>query len=159
MNNLSKQHKIAHAGMNIYSDTLDIEFWTHYFGVQPDRAFRKGETRIMPNGKIARVPSRIGAWLYSAKSHVDSDHLDPYIIFLITKFGLPRSDLPDLLARMNTTMRCFCFWDNWSGDRVATVSPHLQDILAKSGIALEIDEYPGTNNGQPWPDVADDVIP
>ena len=155
----NEQNKIAYASFCIYSSSINIEFWNNYFGLCPDLAYRKDEARLMRNGKIARVPSRIGAWLYSAKSHVDSDQLDPYIMFLITKFGLPRSDLPDLLARMNTNMRCFCFWDNYSGDRVAQVSPHLQDMLAKSGIALEIDEYPGTNNGHPWPDVADEVIP
>eukprot|EP01037_Dinobryon_pediforme_P009569 gene9569-9645_t len=117
--------------------------------LKPDQ----GDRRIFPNGKIGDVNTRVGVWSFSAKLLVNSDQLDPYVTFLIAKFGLPRSDLPDLLARMNTTMRCLCFWSNYSGDRIAKVSPHLQDILAKSGIVLEIDEYPGTNNGQPWPDI------
>ena len=153
-------HKLAFASINIYSDELNPVFWTHYFGFTPDMSFKKGESFVNHKGNlIVGNINRPGAWIYSAKPHVDSDYLDPYIMFLISKFGLPRSDLPDLLVRMNTNMRCFCFWDNYSGDRVAQISPYLQDILAKSGIALEIDEYPGTNNGQPWPDVADDVIP
>ena len=151
--------KLAYASISIRSDNIDISFWQNYFGINADRAFGKGDTIVFPNGKTGGINHKQGYWVYSTRHRLHDDQLDSHINFLITKFGLPRSDLPDLLARMNTAMRCLCFWNNYSSDRVAQISPHLQDILAKSGIALEIDEYPGTNNGHPWPDVADEVIP
>lgn len=70
-----------------------------------------------------------------------SDDLTPHIEYLVSKLLLPRPDLPKLLELREETMRCFCYWDNYSGDRIPVIDPRLEAIVKKSGGYIEIDEY------------------
>ncbi|MBS7803384.1 DUF4279 domain-containing protein [Rhizobiales bacterium TNE-4] len=52
--------------------TLNPEFWSAYFGIQPDFSARKGEITRTPNGNLRFAPHIWGVWNYRCKSKSDS---------------------------------------------------------------------------------------
>ncbi|KXV08264.1 hypothetical protein CR51_10760 [Caballeronia megalochromosomata] len=132
---------LAYASFTIYQDVERPEFWTSYFNIAPHRAGVKGEPRIMPSGRMATTPWRLGQWSVSSKSAVQSDDLQPHLRYLLSLLNLPRADLPGLAKRTGAKMRFFCYWDNYEGNRVPDVPDDIRRIADAMGIAIEIDEY------------------
>ncbi|SAL19283.1 hypothetical protein AWB71_00917 [Caballeronia peredens] len=135
------QSSRAYASFTIYQDVERPEFWTTYFGVPPHRAGVKGEPRIMPSGRVAATPWRLGQWSVSSKLVIQSDFLDPHLRYLLNLLDLPRADLPALAKRTGAKMRFFCYWDNEEGYRVPDVPADIRDIADAMGIEIDIDEY------------------
>jgi hypothetical protein len=137
----SNPDRLAHASMSIYGDDLDPEFWTSYFGCVSDRSLIKGVEKLTHKGIPSGFVARTGMWSVSSKDAVSSDDLTPHIEYLVSKLLLPRPDLGQLLEQRGETMRCFCYWDNYSGDRIPVIDPRLEAVIKESGGYIEIDEY------------------
>jgi hypothetical protein len=132
--------ELAYAGFTIVGDEVDPEFWTRYFGIQPDVARKKGDRMRPPEGKLyAERPT--GVWGIRSKGHIRSDLLAPHLWYLTASLTLPRADLPELLAQANARMRFFCFWVNVSGDRVPDIPEPIRTMMEDMGGTIEIDEY------------------
>ncbi|WP_322030016.1 DUF4279 domain-containing protein [Paraburkholderia sp. J76] len=138
---MKADHQLAHASFTIYQDVESPEFWTRYFGVQPDTQRVKGQFRITPSGRVSKFPARTGVWGIGSREHVQSDLLAPHLHYLVERLALPRSDLPELLKRTGAHMRFFCFWDNEAGDRVPDVPDDIRAMMESMGGTVEIDEY------------------
>ncbi|APA84418.1 DUF4279 domain-containing protein [Paraburkholderia sprentiae WSM5005] len=134
-------HQLAHASFTIYQDVERPEFWTNYFGVEPDMQSVRGQFRTTPSGRTSKYPARIGVWGVHSKGHVQSNILAPHLRYLVERLALPRSDLPELLKRTGAHMRFFCYWDNESGDRVPDVPDDIRTMMEAMGGTVEIDEY------------------
>ncbi|MBB5400812.1 DUF4279 domain-containing protein [Paraburkholderia youngii] len=134
-------HQLAHASFTIYQDVERPEFWTNYFGVEPDMQSVRGQFRTTPSGRTSKYPARIGVWSVDSKGHVQSDLLEPHLRYLVERLALSRLDLPELLKRTGAQMRFFCYWDNESGDRVPDVPDDIRTMMEAMGGTVEIDEY------------------
>jgi hypothetical protein len=117
------------------------EFWTNYFGVEPDMQSVKGQFRVTPSGRISKFPARIGVWNITSEAVVRSDDLTPHLRYLVDRLGLPRPDLRELIARTGARMRFFCYWVNESGQRVPDVPDDIRAMMEAMGGTVEIDEY------------------
>jgi hypothetical protein len=137
----SAEHPLAYASVSVYGDSLDPVFWTNYFGFTPDTVLIKGVAFTTPSGRPSKFPARTGAWGISSREAVVSNDLTPHIEYLVSKLLLPRPDLPKLLEQRGETMRCFCYWANYAGDRVPVIDPRLEAAIKESGGYIEIDEY------------------
>lgn len=131
----------AHASFSIYQDVEPPEYWSNYFGVEPDTQSVKGQFRVTPSGRVSKFPARIGLWGIESEGHVRSDLLAPHLRYLVERLALPRSDLPELLRRTGAHMRFFCYWDNETGDRVPDVPDDIRTLMEAMGGTIEIDEY------------------
>jgi hypothetical protein len=134
-------YRLAHASVSVYGDQIDPDFWTGYFGCSPDKTRIKGVKFTTPTGRPSKFGASIGIWAISSREAVLSDQLTPHIDYLVSKLLLPRADLPKLLELRGETMRCFCYWDNYSGDRIPVIDPRLEAVIKESGGYIEIDEY------------------
>jgi hypothetical protein len=134
-------HPLAFASMSLYGDALDPDLWTTYFGCRPDTALIKGIEKLTRTGRASGFKAGIGVWGISSREAVVSNDLGPHIEYLVSKLLLPRPDLRKLLEQRGETMRCFCYWANYSGDRIPVIDPRLEAIIKESGGYIEIDEY------------------
>jgi uncharacterized protein DUF4279 len=134
-------HQLAHASFTISGDDVDPEVWTHYFGVEPDTAIVKDAPFITPSGRTSRVPGRTGVWGIRSNPAVTSDLLEPHLRYLIERLRLPRTDLREAVERIGARMRFFCYWDNYSGERVPEVPEDIKSMMESIGGTVEIDEY------------------
>jgi hypothetical protein len=137
----SKPNRLAHASLSIGGDELIPEFWTRYFGVKPDTAVIKGVSFMTPSGRKSYKPGRTGVWGVSSKFAVQSDRLEPHLRYLIEYLRLPRPDLRDLVNKQGGGMRFFCYWANYTGDRVPDVPDDIRAMMESMGGVIDIDEY------------------
>ncbi|BCQ24547.1 DUF4279 domain-containing protein [Caballeronia sp. NK8] len=135
------QDRLAYASFSIHSDTLDPAFWTAYFGGAPDWSMIKGQHFVTPSGRLSSVPARVGGWGVGSEHAVQSDALEPHLRYLIIRLGLPRVGFRELLNQQEARMRFFCYWDNYSGDRVPEVPDDIRIMIESMGGTIEIDEY------------------
>jgi hypothetical protein len=133
---------LAFATCSITGDEVAPDFWTKYFSVEPEICVQKGKPFRTPSGRMSTQPGRTGVWGSSTKHALHEDDLSSHLRYLISRLGLPRTDLPKLLQEAGVRMRFLCFWSNYSGDRTPIIEPDLRDIIESSGATIEIDEYP-----------------
>lgn len=138
----SNEHPRAYATFLISGDAVLPDFWTKYFGIEPDVAITKGQPFVTPSGRISAVPGRTGVWGVSSKVAVHNDGLNAHLWYLISLLGLPREDLPVALRTAGSTMRFFCYWENYSGNRIPEISTEINEMVTAQGGVIEIDEYP-----------------
>ncbi|WP_028215851.1 DUF4279 domain-containing protein [Paraburkholderia oxyphila] len=138
---MKSPYQRAHVSFCIYQDVEPPEFWTNYFGVEPDTQIVKGQLRVMPSGRTSRFPARVGLWGIGSKEYVQSDLLSPHLRYLVERLALPRAGLPELLKRTGAQMRFFCYWDNEAGDRVPDVPDDIRIMVEAMGGTVEIDEH------------------
>ncbi|SMG44919.1 DUF4279 domain-containing protein [Paraburkholderia susongensis] len=137
----STTHALAHATVIISGDSVSPEFWTSYFGVQPDREIIKGRPFQLPSGKLSPHPGKLGLWAIESRSAIHSDHLAPHLQYLKSHLGLPRADLRDLAAMQGAKVALWCYWMNEAGDRVPDVPDDIRAMMEAMGGTVEIDEY------------------
>jgi Domain of unknown function (DUF4279) len=134
-------HQLAHASFTISGDRVMGDFWTSYFGVEPDLAIAKGDPVNDPTGQGRILTRRTGVWGVRSRSAVQSDRLEPHLRYLVEYLGLPRTDLRDLLNQQAAQMRFFCYWANYEGHRIPDVPDDIRQMMDSLGGTIEIDEY------------------
>jgi hypothetical protein len=139
---LQDGNRLAYASCSISGDNLDPDFWTRYFGREPDIKVIKGKPFVTPWVRMSSGPGRTGVWGCSSRKAIHDNSLYPHIAYLIDTLGLPRPNIANLIEQMGQKMRVLCYWSNYEGDRIPRVSESLRSILATCGAVLEIDQYP-----------------
>lgn len=134
-------HALAHATFIISGASVQPDFWTLYFGVQPDREIEKGQPFKLPSGDLSPRAGKLGLWAVESKAAVQSDQLGPHLKYLFDRLGLPRADLRELAAARDAKMALWCYWTNETGDRVPDVSSDVREMMEALGGTVEIDEY------------------
>jgi len=137
----SNTNRLAYASFSIGGDEVIPEFWTRYFGVKPNMAIIKGVSFMTLSGRKSYLPGRTSIWGGSSKFAVQSDHLEPHLRYLIEYLRLPRPDLRDLVNKQGGGMRFFCYWANYTGDRVPDVPDDFRAMMESMGGIIDIDEY------------------
>ncbi len=121
----------------INSELTAPDFWTRYFGVEPDYSGRKGEPITTTLGRLASGDGRINSWVVASETAVESGSLDNHLAYIIERLKLPRSDLPNVLAENFSTLLCFFSWDNRIGEPRPDMSKILLEKFSQSGIVIE----------------------
>jgi hypothetical protein len=134
-------HARAHATLIISGDSVSPEFWTAYFGMEPDRQISKGQPFLLPSGKLSSRPGKLGLWAVESKAAVRSDQLTPHLQYLRRRLGLPRGELRDLARTQGAKLALWCYWMNDTGDRVPDVPDDIRVMVETMGGTVEIDEY------------------
>lgn len=134
-------HQLANASFTISGDNVAPEFWTGYFGVTPDIAVTKGQHFVTPTGRTSSCPGRTGVWGIRSSESVQGDQLEPHLRYLIRHLGLPRQGLRELIEGAGARVRFFCYWANYSGDRVPDVPDDVRSLMESLGGVVDIDEY------------------
>lgn len=137
----AKPHALAHATFIISGATVYPEFWTSYFGVQPDRVINKGQPFQLPSGNLGSRPGKLGLWAVESRAAVRSDELSPHLRYLKNYLALPRTDLRELLRVQDAKLATWCYWMNEAGDRVPDVPDDIRAMMETMGGTVEIDEY------------------
>ena len=121
----------------INSEQISPEFWTGYFGVEPDYLGHKGEALLTPSGRLASGGGRLNSWVVTSHQHVESISLNDHIAYVIERLNLPRADLTSVLTKNLSTLLCFYSWNNGTGEPRPALLTTLLKKLAQSGIKLE----------------------
>jgi hypothetical protein len=132
---------LAYASFSIAGDQMNPELWTRFFGLKPDIFVLKGEPFITPAGRTSRYPGRTNVWGVSSKLAVQSDSLEPHLRYLIELLALPRADLREQMDKQQAHMRFFCYWANYTGDRIPDVPDDIRTMMKSMGGTIELDEY------------------
>jgi hypothetical protein len=136
-----EERQLAFASFSIAADDLDVDFWSKYFGIEPDRPIRKGRRFMTPSGRLSSLPGLFGMWRIESRHTVRSDTLEPHLRYLAESLEFPRADLRDLLQQQNAEMRFFCYWANYTHDRIADIPDDIRAMMESMGGTIEIDEY------------------
>ncbi len=72
---------------------------------------------------------------------VHSDQLEPHLRYLIKRLALPRDGLRELIESAGARVRFFCYWANYTGDRVPDVPNDVRALMESLGGVVDIDEY------------------
>ncbi|KXV13249.1 hypothetical protein CR51_05395 [Caballeronia megalochromosomata] len=134
-------HALASASFTITGDRVSPDWWTQYFGVQPDIAVTKGDPLADKTGQGRTLLRRTGVWGIDSEKAVRGDQLEPHLRYLVERLALPRPDLKASIERVGAKVRFFCYWVNESGDRVPDVPDDIRAMMEWIGGTVEIDEY------------------
>jgi hypothetical protein len=137
---MNSQH-LAHVSFTISGDQVLPEFWTRYFDVVPDIAITKGDPITDPTGQGRILARRTGVWGIRSKLVVNSSALEPHLRYLVNLLKLPKASLRELLDEKKAEMRFFCYWANYTGDRVPDVPDDIRTMMESMGGIIDIDEY------------------
>ncbi|WP_321956095.1 DUF4279 domain-containing protein [Paraburkholderia bannensis] len=138
---MANNHELAYVSFSVAGDTLNPEFWTEYFSVDPDFTVVKGQRFKTPSGRLSSAPGRTGVWIVRSNKAVRSDSLEPHFRYLVQHLKFPRANLREHLEKANVHMRFFCYWSNERGDRVPDVPDDIRAMMESMGGTVEIDEY------------------
>lgn len=133
----SGRHSIQ-VSIVLRGDQLNPEFWTAYFGLQPDFSARKGEFTRRPNGKISETPHIWGVWNYRCKSRNISS-IDEGVLLLMKALKLPRADFKKQLAASGCEAILSIFVDNSDGKNPPNYGKITTDFLESTGADLNLD--------------------
>ena len=137
----SAPHALAHATFIISGESVSPQFWSAYFGVQPDRAIIKGQPYILPSAKASPRLGKLGLWAVESKAEVHSDHPGPHVRYHASRLGLPRADLRELAKGQRAKVALWRYWMNEAGNRVPDVPDDIRAMMEAMGGTVEIDEY------------------
>jgi hypothetical protein len=137
----TKPHALAHATLIISGESVEPEFWTSFFGIQPSRTITKGKPYMLPSGRMSPRPGKLGLWAVESRPAVESDALSPHLRYIKSYLGLPRIQVRELMQAQGANLALWCYWDNASGDRVPDVPADIRAMMDEMGGTIEIDEY------------------
>ena len=134
--------RLAYATALISGNEIPTRYWNDYFNLEPTTFVEDGKTCILPSGKTSSCLGRTNLWGYSTGNIITNDLLEPHIEWLVEQLKLPRDGFREIIEENKLRFRIFCYWTNFSGDRVPFVGKAIEDIIAVSGGVIVIDEYP-----------------
>ncbi|MEA3084459.1 MAG: hypothetical protein QOC89_2156 [Paraburkholderia sp.] len=117
------------------------DFWTDYFQVFPDTTIVKGRPFMLPSGKASKALGKTGVWGVSSELAIESNLLAPHFRYLVSRLGLPREGLREIVQQAGATVRFSCFWFAPSGHRTPDVPDDIRQMMDSLGGTIEIDEY------------------
>ena len=139
----------AFATLRFSGDRLDPDRISAILGVQPTKAYQKGE-RYLAGPRAGYVTGRTGVWVLASDGAIDSAELDPHLEYLVAPiFAGPNREerlkqLHDLMSRDGVKADVSCFWRGRPGTRPpsvpATVISRLNQLPAEIETDFEVDE-------------------
>jgi hypothetical protein len=139
----------AFATLRFSGDRLDPDRITAILGVQPTKAYRRGE-RYLAGPRAGYVTGRTGVWVLASDGAIDSAELDPHLEYLVAPIfaGPDREErlkqLHDLMSSDGVKADVSCFWRGRPDTRPpsvpAKVISRLNQLPAEIETDFEVDE-------------------
>src|SRR5437870_928261 len=118
------------ATLRFSGDHLDPDRITAILGVQPTKAYRKGE-RYLAGPRAGYVTGRTGVWVLASDSVVNSAELDRHLEHLVNLIfagpdrGERLKQLHELMSREGVKADASCFWRGARGARPPLISGNV----------------------------------
>jgi uncharacterized protein DUF4279 len=134
----------AFATLRFCGDCLDPERITAILGVQPTKAYRKGEI-YLAGPRAGHVTGRTGVWVLASDGVVDSAELDTHLEHLANLIfrGPDREkrlkQLQGLMSRDGVKADVSCFWRGDPGIRPPLVPEHMVSRFHELPAEIETD--------------------
>jgi hypothetical protein len=139
----------AFATLRSSGDRLDPDRISAILGVQPTKAYQKGE-RYLAGPRAGYVTGRTGVWVLASDGAIDSAELDPHLEYLVAPiFAGPNREerlkqLHDLMSPDGVKADVSCFWRGRPDTRPpsvpAKVISRLNQLPAEIETDFEVDE-------------------
>jgi Domain of unknown function (DUF4279) len=139
----------AFATLRFSGDRLDPDRISAILGVQPTKAYQKGE-RNLAGPRAGYLTGRTGVWVLASDGAIDSAELDPHLEYLVAPiFAGPNREerlkqLHDLMSRDGVKADVSCFWRGRPDTRPpsvpAKVISRLNQLPAEIETDFEVDE-------------------
>ena len=121
---------------------VEPDFWTEYFGVQPDSTITKGKPYLLSVRQVQQASREAGLLGYREREgRCGATGWNRDLRYLTGILKLPRDDLRDRIGQDGVKMSLWCYWYNETGDRVPGVPDDLREMMESLGGVIEIDEY------------------
>ncbi len=134
----------AFATLRFSGDRLDPDRITAILGVQPTKAYRKGE-RYLAGPRAGYVTGRTGVWILASDGAIDGAELDPHLEHLVDLIfaGPDREErlkqLHELMSRDGVKADVSCFWRGRPGTRPPLVPAKVISRLNQLPAEIETD--------------------
>jgi hypothetical protein len=132
------------ATLRFLGDRLDPDRITAILGVQPTKAYRKGE-RYLAGPRAGHVTGRTGVWVLMTDTVVDSPDLDPHLKHLVNVvFQGPAHEqqlkqLHELMFRDGVKADVSCFWRGGPGTPLPSIPENVISSFRKLPAEIETD--------------------
>jgi Domain of unknown function (DUF4279) len=140
---------IAFATLRFLGDCLDPDRITAILGVQPTKAYQKGE-RYLAGPRAGHVTGRTGVWVFATDSVVNSAELDRHLelradlIFREPAREERLQELHELMSRDGVKADVSCFWRGGPGTRPPLIPVNVissfDELPAEIETDFEVDE-------------------
>ena len=132
----------AYATLRFAGDELEPQEISDALGVEPTRAYRKGE-RYLAGPRTGELTGRTGIWLLSTDKLVEGSDLARHLSYL-TKLifaGEPGrvAGLRHLIARRHLMAHVSCFWHGRAGVRPPSVPAPVIEAFRQLPAEIETD--------------------
>jgi hypothetical protein len=124
------------ATFRVFGDDLEPDEITKLLGKKPDRAERKGEERLTPNGK--KLIARTGSWRIKVERRAPGD-LDGQIAELLEGMTDDLSAWQQVTSRFQVDIFCGLFLEGTNEG--LPISAASTALLGSRGISLDFDIY------------------
>ena len=134
----------AFATLRFSGDRLDPDRITAILGVQPTKAYQKGE-RYLAGPRAGYLTGRTGVWVLASDGAIDSAELDPHLEYLVAPiFAGPNREerlkqLHDLMSRDGVKADVSCFWRGRPDTRPPSVPAKVISRLNQLPAEIETD--------------------
>jgi len=132
----------AYATLRFAGGELEPREISDVLGVEPTRAYRKGE-RYYAGPLTGELAGRTGVWLLSTDdvdSGSDLDRRLSYLVKLMFENEPSRAAaLSQLLARRGLKARVWCFWHGTAGARAPSIPGPVLDAFKQLPAEIETD--------------------
>jgi hypothetical protein len=139
----------AFATLRFCGDRLDPDRITAILGVQPTKAYRKGET-YLARPRAGYVTGRTGVWVFASDGVVNNVELDRHLEYVVDLiFREPDREerlkqLHRLMSRDRIKADVSCFWRGGPGTRPPSIPGNvisrLNEVPAEIETDFEVDE-------------------
>ena len=134
----------AFATLRFSGDRLDPDRISAILGVQPTKAYQKGEY-YLAGPRAGYVTGRTGVWVLASDGAIDSAELDPHLEYLVAPiFAGPNREerlkqLHDLMSRDGVKADVSCFWRGRPDTRPPSVPAKVISRLKQLPAEIETD--------------------
>ena len=132
----------AYATLRFAGDRLEPREISDVLGVNPTRAYRKGE-RYPAGPRTGELTGRTGVWLLSTENVVNGSDLDrhlSYLVNLIFESEPSRAAaLRQLIVRRDLKAHVSCFWHGRAGARAPSIPAPVIEAFKQLSAEIETD--------------------
>jgi hypothetical protein len=132
----------VYATLRFAGDELEPREISDVLGVEPTRAYRKGE-RYFAGPRTGELRGRTGIWLLSTEHAVSGSDLDrhlSYLANLVFKDEPGRAAaLSRLTAGRHLKAHVSCFWHGRAGAPIPTIPPQVTEAFRQLPAEIETD--------------------
>ena len=129
--------KRTYATFRLLGDLLNPSDITSRLGIEPSKAFAKGETW----DKAGIRQCTKGIWKLSSKGQLMTTNLECHLVFLLNRLESVTLEILTIADELSLETDFFCYWLSATGHGGPEFSPEVLRRIAKLDASLSLDVY------------------